>query len=275
MEGTARVASSIQRRSLITIFTVLIVLVLDQWLKIWVKTNMEYGSEFRIMGLDWARIHFVENEGMAFGISLGGNTGKLLLSCFRILAVGFLIYIIYKLIRSRESTGLLICFSLILAGAIGNILDSAFYGLIFTESYYQGGLAQYNPAQGYAPFLFGRVVDMFYFPLIDTYWPDWMPLVGGRPFQFFRPVFNVADTAISSGVIALLLFFRSFFKAPHEEMIHPKSENQAENMEVVTNENVDTAPPALENQVVDEIQNDADRQTADQSRIDRDNVSGT
>ena len=275
MEGTARVASSIQRRSLITIFTVLIVLVLDQWLKIWVKTNMEYGSEFRIMGLDWARIHFVENEGMAFGISLGGNTGKLLLSCFRILAVGFLIYIIYKLIRSRESTGLLICFSLILAGAIGNILDSAFYGLIFTESYYQGGLAQYNPAQGYAPFLFGRVVDMFYFPLIDTYWPDWMPLVGGRPFQFFRPVFNVADTAISSGVIALLLFFRSFFKAPHEEMIHPKSENQAENMEVVTNENVDTAPPALENQVVDEIQNDADRQTADQSRIDRDNVSGS
>lgn len=270
MEGTARSTSSIQRRSLITIITVLIVLVLDQCLKIWVKTNMEYGSEFRIMGLDWARIHFVENEGMAFGISLGGNTGKLLLSCFRILAVGFLIYIIYKLIRSRESTGLLICFSLILAGAIGNILDSAFYGLIFTESYYQGGLAQYNPAQGYAPFLFGRVVDMFYFPLIDTYWPDWVPLVGGRPFQFFRPVFNVADTAISSGVIALLLFFRSFFKAPHEEMIHPKSESQPENMEVLANQDVDTTPPAIENQAAAESENDTD-----QSRIERDNVSGT
>jgi signal peptidase II len=181
-------------------------------LKIWVKVSMEYGDEFKIMGLEWARIHFVENEGMAFGISIGGNTGKLLLSLFRIFAVGFLIFIIYKLVRSKESSGLLVCFSLILAGAIGNILDSAFYGLLFTESYYQGGLAQYAPGKGYAPFLFGRVVDMFYFPLVDTYWPSWMPFVGGQPFQFFRPVFNVADTAISTGVISLLVFFRSFFK---------------------------------------------------------------
>ena len=266
MEGTIRSASSIQRRSLITIFTVLIVLVLDQWLKIWVKTNMEYGSEFRILGLDWARIHFVENEGMAFGISLGGNTGKLLLSCFRILAVGFLIYIIYKLVRSRESTGLLVCFSLILAGAIGNILDSAFYGLIFTESYYQGGLAEYNPSKGYAPFLFGRVVDMFYFPLIDTYWPEWMPLLGGKSFQFFRPVFNVADAAISSGVIALLLFFRSFFKAPHEEMIHAKPEARAEDSLVVDGQEKQAEPSALIPEVASDGQNLPDLQATDQDQ---------
>jgi signal peptidase II len=186
---------------------------LDQWLKIWVKTNMEYGAEFKILGLNWARIHFVENEGMAFGISLGGNMGKLFLSVFRILAVGFLIFIIIRLIRSKESWGLLVCFSLILAGAIGNILDSAFYGLLFTESYYQGGLAEYAPAKGYAPFLFGRVVDMLYVPLIDTRWPAWIPVLGGEPLQFFRPVFNVADSAISTGVISLIVFFRSFFKS--------------------------------------------------------------
>ena len=212
MELTVRDESSIRRRTILCAVTILVVLILDQWLKVWVKVSMEYGDEFKIMGLEWARIHFVENEGMAFGISIGGNTGKLLLSLFRIGAVGFLIFIIYKLVRSKESGGLLVCFSLILAGAIGNILDSAFYGMIFTESYYQGGLAQYAPGKGYAPFLFGRVVDMFYFPMIDTYWPNWVPVIGGQPFQFFRPVFNVADAAISSGVISLLVFYRSFFK---------------------------------------------------------------
>ncbi len=209
----------IRKRSLLCILTVLVILFLDQWLKIWVKTNMEYGDEFKLLGLNWARLHFVENEGMAFGISLGGSTGKLLLSSFRILAVGFLIYIIYKLIHSTEKWGLLLCFSLILAGAIGNILDSAFYGIFFTESFYQGGLAEYAHGKGYAPFLFGRVVDMFYFPMIDTTWPRWVPIVGGQAFQFFRPVFNVADAAISSGVISLILFFRSFFKSDKTETI--------------------------------------------------------
>ena len=209
-------APVLRKRTILCILTVIIVLFLDQWLKIWVKTHLEYGSEFKILGLEWARVHFVENEGMAFGISLGGNIGKLFLSVFRILAVGFLIYIIIRLIKSKESWGLLLCFSLILAGAIGNILDSAFYGLIFTESYYQGGLAEYAPARGYAPFLFGRVVDMLYFPLIDTRWPSWVPFIGGDTFQFFRPVFNVADAAISTGVISLIVFFRSFFKSPDE-----------------------------------------------------------
>lgn len=212
MEESINDPSTFKKRTLLCVLVVLTIIGLDQWLKIWVKTHMGYGDEFKIMGLDWARIHFVENDGMAFGISLGGSIGKLLLSSFRIIAVGFLIYILYRLIKSKENWGLLVCFSLILAGAIGNILDSAFYGLFFTESFYQGGLAEYAPDRGYAPFLFGRVVDMFYFPLIDTRWPDWVPLVGGSSLQFFRPVFNVADAAISTGVISLIIFFRSFFK---------------------------------------------------------------
>jgi len=186
---------------------------------------MEYGDEIKLMGLEWARIHFVENEGMAFGISLGGKAGKLALSIFRIIAIGFLIYIIYRLIRSKERWGLLLCFSLILAGAIGNILDSAFYGILFTESYYQGGLAEYNPARGYAPLLFGRVVDMLYFPLIDTTLPSWL---GGKHFQFFRPVFNIADAAISTGVISLLIFHREFFKSPKEESAQNKTETASD-----------------------------------------------
>lgn len=239
MVETVRDESSIRRRTILCLLTVLVVLILDQWLKIWVKLNMEYGDEFKIAGLEWARIHFVENEGMAFGISIGGNTGKLLLSLFRIAAVGFLIFIIFKLIKSKETGGLLVCFSLILAGAIGNILDSAVYGLLFTESYYQGGLAQYAPGKGYAPFLFGRVVDMFYFPIIDTHWPAWVPGVGGQPFQFFRPVFNVADAAISSGVISLLLFFRSFFKNQNQPETEAKiSEPTTETIESTSSESV-------------------------------------
>jgi signal peptidase II len=175
---------------------------------------MEYGEEFVLLGFSWARIHFVENEGMAFGISLGGATGKLALSVFRILAVAFLIYIIRALIKSKESVGLLICFSLILAGAIGNIVDSAFYAVIFSESPYHGGVATLFPEEGgYGGLLFGKVVDMLYFPLIDTMWPDWFPWWGGQRLQFFKPVFNLADTAISTGVISLLVFHRSFLRS--------------------------------------------------------------
>ena len=194
------------------------VLILDQWLKIYVKTSIPYGSGFDILGLSWAKIHFIENEGMAFGFEFGGKIGKLLLSIFRILMVGFLIYLIRGLIHAKESVGLIISFALIIAGAIGNIIDSAFYGLIFSESSFHGGLAEMFPAEGgYAGFLYGRVVDMLYFPLIDTHWPEWMPLVGGDRFQFFRPVFNLADTAISTGVISILLFHRKFFLANDKE----------------------------------------------------------
>lgn len=206
------------KRSHLVILILFLVLLIDQGLKIWVKTNLWYGQEFNILGLEWARIHFVENEGMAFGITLGGKLGKLALSLFRILAVVFLVYIIRSLVASKESKGLLVCFALILAGAIGNILDSAFYGLIFSESRYHGGLAELFPeGGGYAPFLFGKVVDMLYFPLIDTNWPDWVPKWGGQRLQFFKPVFNIADAAISTGVISLILFHRKFLRNAGKE----------------------------------------------------------
>lgn len=161
----------------------------------------------------WARIHFIENPGMAFGIEIWGDNGKLILSLFRIVAVALLIYFIRTLLKSKASLGLLISFSLILAGAIGNILDSAFYGLIFSASYH-GSIAQFLPeGGGYAGFLHGKVVDMFYFPMYDGFFPDWMPFVGGEDFLFFRPIFNVADVAISVGVISILLFQRSFFSS--------------------------------------------------------------
>jgi len=164
------------------------------------------------MGLSWAKLHFVENPGMAFGLSFGGEIGKYALSIFRIIMVGFLIYILRSILEQSDSLGLQISFALIIAGAIGNILDSAFYGLIFSESGYHRGVAELFPeAGGYAPFLQGKVVDMFYFPLVRSNYPEWFPFLGGKDFLFFRPVFNVADSAISIGVVSILLFFRSFF----------------------------------------------------------------
>ncbi len=204
-------------------------LILDQSLKFYIKTNLSYGSGFEILGLDWARIHFVENEGMAFGITFGNkcigftqngdcrgvlltpDSAKLLLSLFRLVMVGFLIYLIRALIIAGESLGLLVSFALILAGALGNIIDSAFYGVIFSESSYHGEVARLFPEEGgYAPFLYGKVVDMFYFPLIDTILPEWIPFFGGQRLEFFKPVFNLADSAISVGVVSILLFHRNF-----------------------------------------------------------------
>lgn len=173
-----------------------------------------------MLGLSWALIHFVENEGMAFGITLGGDHGKLALSLFRIAAVGFLVYYLRLLLRSKVPFGLILSFALILAGAIGNIIDSAFYGLIFTETPYHGGVATMFPeGGGYAGFLHGKVVDMFYFPMFEGFFPQWMPVWGGEHFQFFRPVFNIADAAITTGVLSLLIFFRSFFSSQADSML--------------------------------------------------------
>jgi len=171
-----------------------------------------------MFGLEWAKIHFVENNGMAFGLSFGGVAGKYILSIFRIILVCVLIYIIRGMIQAKEKLGLLIAFALIIAGAIGNILDCAFYGLIFSESPYHGAVAELFPeGGGYAPFLRGKVVDMFYFPMYNGVLPEWIPFKGGEKFSFFNPVFNVADTSISIGVFTILAFYRSFFKADEPE----------------------------------------------------------
>lgn len=193
---------------LLVVTTMLLILTLDQVLKIWVKTTMYQGQEHLILGQQWARIHFVENEGMAFGISLGNSFGKLMLSLFRIVAVFFLFFILWRLVRTREIPGIIIAFSMILAGALGNIIDSVFYGVIFSNSPYHGGVATlFPPDGGYAPVLMGKVVDMFYFPMIQGHFPDWVPLWGGEEFEFFRPVFNLADSSIFCGICLFLIFY--------------------------------------------------------------------
>lgn len=213
------------KKSTAVVLLILLVLVLDQALKFYIKLNVEYGSGFDILGLSWAKIHFVENKGMAFGITFGGDYGKLFLSLFRIVMIGFLVYLLRGLIKAQESMGLVLCFGLIIAGAIGNMIDSAFYAMIFSESsFHHRAVAQLFPEGGaygaelpLSGFLHGKVVDMFYFPLIDTVLPEWIPRWGGQSFQFFKPVFNIADAAISIGVASIIIFHRSFFKAKPEE----------------------------------------------------------
>ncbi|MFK8162210.1 MAG: lipoprotein signal peptidase [Lewinella sp.] len=195
------------RKSLVSL-TLFLVLLLDQGLKIWVKTHMAYGEEFQLFGSGGALIHFVENNGMAFGLSLGAKYGKLFLTLFRITAVSFLFVYLFRLMRDKAEKTLLLGFSLIQAGALGNIIDSVFYGYIFSESSFHGGVATMFPAEGgYAPLLYGRVVDMLYFPLFYGTYPEWVPVLGGQSYLFFRPVFNIADVAISAGVLLLLYFY--------------------------------------------------------------------
>ncbi len=196
-----------------SILIVVLILIADQVLKFWIKTHMTLGQEIHVMG-NWFILHFTENEGMAFGISFGGATGKLLLSIFRIIAVIIIAIYISRLSKKSTHPGLIISFSLIIAGALGNILDSAFYGLIFSESSYHTVASLFPPGGGYANFLHGKVVDMLYFPVIDTTLPTWFPIRGGEQFIFFRPVFNIADSSITTGVFMLLIFQKKFFAKP-------------------------------------------------------------
>ena len=184
---------------------VILLLLLDQILKIWIKTHLELHESIKITS--WFYLYFTENPGMAFGIEV---IGKLFLSIFRIVAVGFIGYYLYSLVKKNYPFGFIACVSLILAGAFGNIIDSVFYGVIFDHSF--GQVATLFPeGSGYVGWLHGKVVDMFYFPLIETTWPDWLPIWGGQEFIFFRPIFNLADSAICVGVFLLLLFYRNTF----------------------------------------------------------------
>ena len=195
------------------VFTVFLVLLADQILKIWVKTHMALYQDFQITS--WFHIYFIENNGIAFGFEV---IGKLFLSVFRILASIGIAWYLYKLIKCNYKTSYIICIALIFAGAVGNIVDSVFYGVIFDSSYNQVATL-FPPGGGYSTWLHGKVVDMFYFPVIRTHWPDWMPFCGGEEFIFFRPIFNLADSAISVGVIILLLFHRKMLKFGKEEQI--------------------------------------------------------
>ena len=179
------------------IFLGVLLVVIDQVIKVLVKTNMSIGESIHVFG-DWFQIYFIENEGMAFGMKFGGAVGKFLLSLFRIVLFGFLVWWIGRLLKKGDTPfGVTVGLTMITAGAMGNIIDCLFYGLIWD----------------YAPFMFGRVVDMFYFPIIDTVFPDWMPLIGGHPFRCFAPVFNVADSCVTCGALYLRFFqFRFFAK---------------------------------------------------------------
>ena len=187
------------------VFIVLIVLLLDQLLKIYIKTHFSYGEEHNVIG-DWFKLHFIENEGMAFGMKFGEHWGKLFLTLFRLVAVAWGFYFIQNtLIKEKYSNGLIFCASLILAGALGNSIDSVFYGKIFTESSFH--VAKWTAwGQGYTDMFHGRVVDMLYFPVLKGTYPTWIPIWGGEDFEFFRPVFNIADAAISGGVISIFVF---------------------------------------------------------------------
>jgi len=194
-------------RSLIFVFLILLI---DQWSKVYIKTNFYLYESYKVFGQEWFQIYFIENEGMAWGTKLPGDYGKLALTIFRIIAVFGISFWLFDSIKKKASQLLIFAVCLILAGAIGNIVDSVFYGLIFDHS--EGQVATLFSDKPYGEIFYGKVVDMFYFPLFEFTWPDWMPYLAGKPFRFFNAIFNVADFVISTGIGILLVFNKRVFK---------------------------------------------------------------
>ncbi|WP_089320899.1 lipoprotein signal peptidase [Pontibacter ummariensis] len=193
---------------------ILLLVAIDQAIKVYIKTNFYYGEEFKVFGLDWFRLHFLENPGMAWGLKLGeGDIAKVALTLLRLAAVIGGTFYLRKIIKGKCHKGFILCVAFIYAGALGNLIDSLFYGLIFEKSdpALLNAARAFPPGGGYAGLMYGRVVDMWYFPVINTTHPDWLPIWGGKPFEFFSPVFNTADVWVFTGVIALLIFQKNFF----------------------------------------------------------------
>jgi signal peptidase II len=213
------------------VFIIATIIIVDQVLKIWIKTTYPTGEVIRVFGMDWFRLHFIENPGMAWGWKFGNEIGKIVLTLFRLAAVIFGTWYLGQIVKKKYSKGFIVCASLIYAGALGNLIDSMFYGMFFDKGlHYEptindyisySGIAQFS-SEGYSSFLHGSVVDMLYFPMFSGNFPSWMPWVGGESFEFFSPIFNIADASISIGVITLLLFQKRFFKK-HSENKHPSS----------------------------------------------------
>lgn len=212
---------------------ILTVLLVDQVSKFVVKTQMTLGESIPVVG-NWFYLHFTENYGMAFGLEFSGEYGKLALSLFRIVALVFIGWYTHKLIKKDAPAGLLVCMGLIFAGAMGNIIDSAFYSLIFSESYFGQVATLFPEGGGYGTFLHGKVVDMFYFPVLRGFYPSWFPFWAGQEFVFFRPVFNVADASITLGVFTLLIFQKRLFAFEHEETKKEENKDKTEETPVDT-----------------------------------------
>lgn len=217
----------------IPIIVIFLVLLADQTLKIWVKTHMYLGEEIPVFG-NWFILNFTENYGMAFGMQFGGEFGKIILTSFRLIAAGLILWYLIKITLKGIPKGLQVAISLIFVGAVGNIVDSVFYGMIFSDSMFEIA-RMFPPEGGYDTVLHGRVVDMLYFPLFSGTFPEWFPFWGGQHFTFFEPVFNLADSAITVGVLMILIFQKRYFRKKEEEpamdspgnTVPPVDENKA------------------------------------------------
>lgn len=215
---------------------IIIIIICDQLLKIWIKTTYPTGHVTNLIGSK-AQLYFVENSGMAWGWKFGNETGKIVLTLFRLAAVIFGTWYLARIVKHQYHRGFVVCAALIYAGALGNLIDSMFYGMIFDKGMHYDalvkdfvpytGVAQFS-SDGYSSFLHGSVVDMLYFPIIKSTFPAWMPFVGGKEFEFFSPIFNIADASISVGVITLLIFQKRFFKRYRNTEVHPTVETNTE-----------------------------------------------